>query len=124
MDSEKDPSLHLLQDDFVMIERDDKPGGSDNEDYLDAICEQIEGISDDLRQISISIHDDPEVQYKEYHAHKILTEYLMKQSGWKVTPSAYGIETAFVAVYDSGKKGAVASFNAEYGTLDTLKPEK
>ena len=124
MDSEKDPSLHLLQDDFVMIERDDKPGGSDNKDYLDAICEQIEGISDDLRQISISIHDDPEVQYKEYHAHKILTEYLMKQSGWKVTPSAYGIETAFVAVYDSGKKGAVASFNAEYGTLDTLKPEK
>jgi metal-dependent amidase/aminoacylase/carboxypeptidase family protein len=37
------------------------------------------------------------------------------QKGWKVKPSAYGIETAFIAEFDSGEKGSVISYNAEYG---------
>ena len=84
-------------------------------DYLDAVCGHIENLSENLRHISTSIHDKPELQFKEYHAHRVLTEYLAKQDGWDVTPSAYGIDTAFVAVYNTGKKGPVVSFNAEYG---------
>lgn len=84
-------------------------------DFLGHISTHLETISGDLRQISLSIHDDPELQYKEFHAHKVLTEYLQDQHGWVVTPSAYGIETAFVAVHDTGRKGPVVSFNAEYG---------
>ena len=105
-----------------MIEHRDLRDTSTGKDYLDAVCGHIEDLSDELREISISIHDNPELQYKEYHAHRILTEYLAKRDGWKVTPSAYGIETAFVAVYDSNKRGPVVSFNAEYGgptRLDT-----
>lgn len=76
----------------------------------------IELISDDLRAISLDIHDHPELRYKERHAHHLLTEYLKKQDGWEVTPSAYGIDTAFVAISPAGDaNGPVVSFNAEYG---------
>lgn len=53
--------------------------------------------------------------FKEYIAHRTLTDFLKTRRGWKVTPSAYGMETAFVAVYESRKKGRVISYNAEYG---------
>lgn len=68
-----------------------------------------------MRKLSLAIHDNPELSFKEFIAHKTLTTFLSTRKGWKVTPSAYGIETAFVAVYDSGRKGSVISYNAEYG---------
>ncbi|KAK3117351.1 hypothetical protein LTR53_001341 [Teratosphaeriaceae sp. CCFEE 6253] len=86
-------------------------------EYLDEIGAEIDHLSYNLRTISLTIHDNPELQYKEYHAHAILTEYLARQQGWVVTPPAYGINTAFVAVFDSGKPGPVVSFNAEYDAL-------
>ena len=106
----------MSDDDFVMIETTKISDVSMPKDHLKTINEHIESLNDDLRHISLSIHDNPELQYKEYHAHEVLTEYLATQD-WKVTPSAYGIETAFVAVYDTGREGPVVSFNAEYGTL-------
>ena len=84
-------------------------------DYLSSISTAISNLSNDLRSISLEIHDNPELRFKEFHAHKVLTEYLQRQKGWDVTPSAYGIVTAFVAVFDTGREGPVVSFNAEYG---------
>lgn len=90
------------------------PSGSN---YLDDISQHVESLSHELTGISLSIHDQPELQYKEFHAHHVLTKYLSKREGWKVTPSAYGIATAFVAVFDHRRnsKGPTVSFNAEYG---------
>ncbi|KAG0088242.1 hypothetical protein BGZ93_010506 [Podila epicladia] len=62
------------------------------------LLEAIEKASDDLRQLSLTIHDNPEVGYQETLAHKTLTDYLVKQ-GFHVTKSACGIETAFIAEY-------------------------
>jgi metal-dependent amidase/aminoacylase/carboxypeptidase family protein len=108
-------------DDFVMVDTSDLDGSRSSDDFLDDISSAIEDLSSDLRSISLSIHDHPELQYKEFHAHQALTEYLAKQKGWEVTPSAYDIKTAFVAVYDSGKRGPVVSFNAEYGALQLYR---
>ena len=102
---------------FVMVDYENSTETASSNDYIDSISQHIEDLSDDLRHISLTIHDNPELQFKEYHAHRVLTEYLKKQDGWKVIPSAYGIETAFVATYDSGKEGPVISFNAEYDAL-------
>lgn len=104
-------------EDFVMVGHNAPMGISHSEAYLDLISQYIEELSEDLREISLSIHDNPELQFKEYHAHRLLTGYLRKQDGWGVTPSAYGIETAFVASFDSGERGPVVSFNAEYDAL-------
>jgi hypothetical protein len=86
-----------------------------NPDYLPFVDAYVDSISSILRPISLKIHDNPELNFKEYIAHETLVSFLNTRKGWKVTPSAYGIETAFIAVYDSGKKGPVVSYNAEYG---------
>lgn len=109
------PPLSSQEDDYIIVSNPNSPIMTSKDKDLDAISKTIEDLSSDLRRISLSIHDNPELQFKEYHAHKVLTSYLREQSGWDVTPSAYGIETAFVAVYDTGREGPVVSFNAEYG---------
>ncbi|KAF9210907.1 hypothetical protein BGZ59_008770 [Podila verticillata] len=62
------------------------------------LLEAIDKASEDLRKLSLTIHDNPEVGYQETLAHKILTDYLIKQ-GFHVTKHACGIETAFIAEY-------------------------
>lgn len=84
---------------------------------MSLVTAYIDGITDELRTISLSIHDNPEQRFKERHAHALLTSYLQKQPGWTVTPSAYGLETAFVAVFNGRKARPVVSFNADYGML-------
>ncbi|KAK5740905.1 hypothetical protein LTR17_004259 [Elasticomyces elasticus] len=103
-------------DSYILIDSNAE-AMSANKDFLEAIGNEIDSLSGDMRTISLEIHDHPELQFKEFHAHKVLTEYLSKQAGWAVTPSAYNIATAFVAVYDTGKKGPVVSYNAEYDAL-------
>ncbi|SMR52655.1 unnamed protein product [Zymoseptoria tritici ST99CH_1E4] len=102
-------------DGYVLVGDDDF-----QKSYLSDISEHVELLSDNLRDISLEIHDNPELQYKEYHAHELLTKCLQKREGWEVTPSAYNIATAFVAVYDSGKPGPTVSFNAEYDALKCI----
>jgi metal-dependent amidase/aminoacylase/carboxypeptidase family protein len=105
-----------------MIEVQTSDGGSgdksnDNADYMSIVSEHINSLNTSLRQLSLRIHDNPEVRNKEFIAHEAITTFVSEQAAqkWKVTPSAYGIATAFVAVFDSGKMGPVVSFNAEYG---------
>ncbi|KAL1303411.1 hypothetical protein AAFC00_006802 [Neodothiora populina] len=86
-------------------------------DYLDSISSIIDSLSPVLRPLNLSIHDHPELGYKEHHAHKVLTEFLINRPGWVVTSHAYNIETAFVAVYATQREGSVVSFNVEYDAL-------
>lgn len=98
-------------------------GGSNGEssqtsdDFMRFINAKIDILSTALRHLSLKIHDNPEVRNKEFIAHDSITAFMRNQitPEWQVHPSAYGIATAFVAVYDSGRPGPVVSFNAEYG---------
>ena len=89
----------------------------DLNDYLSLISAKVDTISVRLRHLSLRIHDNPEIRNKEFIAHEAITTFMRSQEvpTWTVTPSAYDIATAFVAVFDSGKPGPVVSFNAEYG---------
>lgn len=89
-------------------------------DHIPLITHTIASLTPSLRSLSLAIHDDPELRYKEVHAHELLTEFMRKQreergQEWHVTPSAYGVGTAFVAVFEGEGEGPVVSFNAEYG---------
>lgn len=84
--------------------------------YLADVNDFVENISSELWVINKKIHDNPELGYEEYKAHALLTTFLKSKKGWNVTTSAYGMDTAWVAVYDSGEKGPVVSFNVEMGT--------
>jgi hypothetical protein len=89
---------------------------SQNTRYTSFISSHIDSIDEILRPINLKIHDHPELNYEEYIAHEALTSFLRTRSGWNVTSSAYGVATAFVAEFDSGREGPTVSFNAEYGT--------
>jgi hypothetical protein len=90
-------------------------GQFDVVDSLGFISAYVDSVSEELWPVNMKIHSNPELCYEEFIAHETLTTFLMAKAGWKVTPSAYGIATAFAAEYDSGKPGPVVSFNAEYG---------
>jgi amidohydrolase len=88
--------------------------------YMGEIVDFIQSAKEDLSAVNTKIHDNPEVGYEEHKAHALLTNFLKCRQGWKVTTSAYGIATAWIAVYDSGKRGPVVSFNVEMDALPGL----
>ena len=84
-------------------------------DCLSEIDNFIESLGNSLWPLNKFIHDNPELAFQEHKAHKALTEFMRLQEGWQVTPSAFGIKTAWIALYDTGKPGPVVSFNVEMG---------
>lgn len=61
----------------------------------------IEAADAALREISLSIHSRPELNFEEHFAHAVLTNYL-ESHGFEVTRGAFGMPTAFSAVAGSG----------------------
>jgi hypothetical protein len=113
----------MNEDDYVLIFHRDVQDElmESRPKYLNDVDDFIENISGELWTINRKIHDNPELGYKERKAHALLTGFL-KSKGWKVTASAYGMDTAWVAVYDSGKKGPVVSLNVEMGAPVVVVP--
>ena len=62
----------------------------------------IDSNAEELKAVSVGIWSNPELAYKEHHAHKLLTDFL-EQKGFKVERGFAGIETAFRATFGSGK---------------------
>lgn len=112
-------------DDFVLVSHDDT--NDDNATraefkavdeiplYIDDVSHYVDKMAEQLWPLNKTVHDNPELGFKEFIAHAALTKFFRRQPNWKVTPSAYGMATAWVAEWDSGKKGPVISFNVEMG---------
>jgi metal-dependent amidase/aminoacylase/carboxypeptidase family protein len=77
----------------------------------------IDRISDELREISLSIHSNPELGFEEHDAHRLLTAYLERQ-GFAVSRGAYDMPTAFLAVAGSG--APVVAVLCEYDALPEI----
>jgi len=92
--------------------------------YLEDINTYIrKNVADALWLVNKKIHDNPEKGYREVIAHEALTSFFEARAtseGWVVTRSAYGLETAWIAVYDSGREGPVVSFNVEMDALPSI----
>jgi metal-dependent amidase/aminoacylase/carboxypeptidase family protein len=84
---------------------------------VDTISDYLDSIYDDMWNISKKIHENPELGFKEFKAHDLLTSFMEAQDGWNVTRSLYNISTSFSAVFEGSGDGPVVSFNSEYGTL-------
>ena len=56
----------------------------------------------ELREFSEEIWKNPELNFKEYKAHQLLTD-LFEKEGFQVQRSCAGLETAFKATFGSGK---------------------
>ncbi|KIW24551.1 uncharacterized protein PV07_10260 [Cladophialophora immunda] len=73
---------------------------SKNEEHLADICKKI--------------HDDPELNYREFHAHDNICD-LLERLGYHVKRHTYGLETSFEV--ETGHGGRLVVFNAEYDAL-------
>jgi metal-dependent amidase/aminoacylase/carboxypeptidase family protein len=69
----------------------------------------------------VKIWSNPELAYKEHHAHDTICNFLESQ-GFQVTRHAFGLETAFEARNSSGgtEEGPLINFNAEYDALPDI----
>lgn len=74
--------------------------------------------ADDLWAVSRALHADPELDYEEHRAARLLTDEL-RQAGFAVEPGTAGLDTAFVARAGSGRRRCVALL-LEYDALPDL----
>ncbi|KAJ0415188.1 major facilitator superfamily domain-containing protein [Aspergillus carlsbadensis] len=81
------------------------------------INECLAELDSSLRQLSIDIHEHPELAYEEHYAHDTISTFVAKQQ-IDVTRSAYGVSTAFEATTGTG--GRCVNFNAEFDALPEL----
>ncbi|KUI45209.1 peptidase M20 [Mycobacterium sp. IS-1590] len=80
----------------------------------DAVEDAVRRRSDDLVELSHSIHAEPELAFAE-HRSCAKTQALVAEYGFEITPAPAGLETAFRAEYGSGP--LVVGVCAEYDAL-------
>ncbi|KAF9561210.1 amidohydrolase [Agrocybe pediades] len=88
----------------------------DDKDIAYVIEKKLDEANSGLRQLSLEIHDNPELMFQERYAHDILTKY-MSDNGFKVTKHYLGLETAWRAEYTQGVGGRVIGVNSEMDAL-------
>lgn len=62
-------------------------------------CDFIDKCADDLHQLSRSIWENPELAYKEHHAHDVITKFLEKHDF--PVEKHYKLDTAFRAEFST-----------------------
>ncbi|CBQ72232.1 related to amidohydrolase [Sporisorium reilianum SRZ2] len=89
------------------------------QDVAKHIETEIGKLDAELRALSLDMHDHPEIMWQEHRTHDLFVTYLSRKQGWKVTPHAYGVETAFAAVFSHkpSKESRVVGFQSELDAL-------
>jgi amidohydrolase len=87
---------------------------ADLEAVKDRMVAEVDRLADVLLEASHSIHEHPELGFKEHHAHEVLTA-ILEGEGLAVERGAYGLETAFAARAGSG--GPTIAVLCEYDAL-------
>ncbi|TFK48911.1 hypothetical protein OE88DRAFT_1737136 [Heliocybe sulcata] len=83
---------------------------------LKTIRDAVDKYSDDLRKLSMDIHDHPEIMFEERHAHDVLTTFLSAH-GFTVTRHYLDLPTAWRAEYKRGTGGRTIGINSEMDAL-------
>jgi amidohydrolase len=83
----------------------------------DTVIASVDSQREKLTEISMEIHDNPELCFKEFRASKLLTDYL-KKNGFTINYPAYGLDSAFEAII--GNAGPKIAILAEYDAVADL----
>ena len=89
------------------------------QDVARSIEAEIEKLDKELRELSLDMHDHPEIMWQERRTHDLFVKYFSGKKGWKVTPHAFELETAFQAVFShkADKSSRVVGFQSELDAL-------
>ena len=83
--------------------------------------ETVNEIAEELKELSLKIHDNPELGHEEVQACRWQMEILTKY-GFEAEKNFCGIPTAYRAVYRGKKPGPKLAMLAEYDALPELGP--
>jgi len=89
----------------------------DTSELKSRVVSEIENHRDELKELSLRIHANPETAFQEEKASTWLSDYL-REKGFSVEKGICGLETAFRAGYGKGKP--VIALLAEYDALPKL----
>ncbi|KAJ2918695.1 hypothetical protein MD484_g1782, partial [Candolleomyces efflorescens] len=114
--------------DFSYVVQDDEwlpselpPSYSGEDENVTSVAQTIENavcsLNAELRELSMKIHDHPELMFEERYAHDLLTRFMSHQ-GFTVTKHYLGLATAWRAEFSFGSGGRVVGINSE---MDALK---
>ncbi|MEG0641826.1 MAG: M20 family metallopeptidase [Clostridium sp.] len=87
--------------------------------YKEEICALSQKRQKELGSICSYIFANPELGLHEVKAQKVLCDYL-ETNGFKVERGVGSLDTAFIATYDSGKRGPTVALMAEYDCLPQI----
>ena len=90
-------------------------------EYVRWIAGWIEEHRSEFVELADAVWEAPEVAWEEHHAVKLQSDYLRRR-GFRVTPAAGGIPTAFVAEWGSGSPAL--GFVGEYDALPGLSQSR
>ena len=88
------------------------------EQLYKAACEEIDKAAADLNELSQEIWKNPEENFEEVHAHRVLTDFLEKR-GLNVERN-YTLNTAFRSVIGSSEEGPHVAVLCEYDALPEI----
>jgi len=77
---------------------------------------KVDQLADEVWEMSLELHSNPELGFEEHIAAEILTSMLRKH-GFKIVRPVAGLDTAFSAVFNEGAPGPKVTFIAEYDAL-------
>ncbi|SNX82839.1 related to amidohydrolase [Melanopsichium pennsylvanicum] len=88
-------------------------------DVAKSIENEIEKLDKELRELSIDMHDHPEIMWEERRTHDLFVKYFSGKKGWKVTPHAYDQETAFEVIFKhkANDESRIIGFQSELDAL-------
>ena len=84
-----------------------------------AIFQSVEAQRAALTSMADDIYDHPELGYQEFHAEKVITDYLTA-CGYTVEHGVGGVETSFRAEFKNGQGGPRIGLLCEYDALEGL----
>ena len=76
----------------------------------------IDAYTDELKQLSHEIHENPEIAFTEHRSAALIAE-LLRRHGYRVDMGLGGLETAFIATREGKRAGPHVAFLAEYDSL-------
>jgi len=83
------------------------------------VCNYIDEIKELLFDVSKEIHENPELNFEEFKASKLLSEKL-KEANFEVKLGVAGLETAILAKHPNKSEGHTVAILAEYDALPEI----
>jgi len=88
-------------------------------EWKSRVCEEVDRLESQLREVSQDLFDHPEVKFEEVHAVGRLSETL-REAGFDVEVGVAGLDTAICAVHPEISDGPTVAILGEYDALPEI----